>query len=168
MPNENISAFDPAKAASEHAGRELVAGCGPWLREADRFYLSVEGNDLDEKDSWAWIQAHRPDLAAAFSSLEEMHRRLAKSRWLSITNDLGLFAEVVREQGPISGYTYDWETVETIKEEISDEGTEEGEIIQELQLRAPSGEVIHSEARRIFRYRINSHPCGNYQVVVNL
>lgn len=96
--------FDPAQLASEHAGRELRQGCGPWLLE---------------------------------------------------------------EEGALSGYTYDWETIDVLAESISEEG-EEAELLQELQLRSPSGEVLHTEARRILRYRRDSYPGGDYTVVVDL
>lgn len=68
----------PVEVASAHAGRPLVKGIEPWLRERDIYYI----------DPWPLLESIRPDLKGRFYSLEELHNHYAGNiRYLEVKND---------------------------------------------------------------------------------
>lgn len=152
--------------ASQHAGRPIVKGCGPWLREQDVYTLSVDGVELSEKEAMLWLQKNRPDLKG---SLKDIHDAHAVSRWVDIK---GFNASIYRGDGADSGYVYDWVTTE-IEERNSYIGSigntvDSGVYIQELQLQAPDHTVLGVFGRRRFSFSQGNYPTGDYKRVEEL
>lgn len=151
----------PVEVASAHAGRPLVKGIEPWLRERDIYYI----------DPWPLLESIRPDLKGSFCSLEELHNHYAGNlRYLEIKNDLGLKLAIVRDDGPPSGYILDWFTIKVLNHRMEENSigglVETGEYLQELQLRSPDGERLAAYERRILRFSEGNYPVGDYREVL--
>lgn len=150
------------KVASAHAGRTLIKGCSPWLREGDKYVLFVDG----EERGFGWLESYRPDLSEKYKSFKDLHNSLARCRWLEIANNLGVKAEVERIEGGSTNYVYDWITTKVI-EETFEENSVGGEIhsglhFQELVLRSPDGEHLLSTESRTLKFSRGNYPTGDF------
>jgi len=69
-------------------------------------------------------------------------------------------------------YVYDWVTIEVLDrsedENVLGGPVETGVVIQELQLRAPNGEVLARFEKRRLKYRQGDYPVGDYTEVTEV